>query len=122
MIFRLRNQGGLGLPNLWWYYKAAQLAQISTVYSKGPKPDWVSIERQAVPCHMIDYLNWSLPKLRSPILVPTLSHSLVLCDTLHKQATLVSNIRPLSHLIHNPGLSTRDEHSCLPMVAKQSII
>lgn len=28
-LFRLKNRGGLGLPNLWWYYMAAQLIQIS---------------------------------------------------------------------------------------------
>lgn len=36
VLFRPRMKGGLGLPNLWWYYQAAQLSQISTIYSRGP--------------------------------------------------------------------------------------
>lgn len=41
----LKSQGGLGLPDLWGYYQAAQLSQISAVFSKGPKPDRLSMER-----------------------------------------------------------------------------
>lgn len=51
VLLRIKSQGGVGLPNLWWYYQAVQLAQISTVYSRGPKPDWLSMERQAIPLH-----------------------------------------------------------------------
>lgn len=31
VLFCLKTQGGLGFPNLWWYYQLAQLAQISSV-------------------------------------------------------------------------------------------
>lgn len=97
----LKGQVGLGLPNLWWYYQEAQLAQISIMYSRVPKPAWVSMERQAVPSHKIDFLLWSPTKLTPPVLAPILSHSLALCDILHKHPSLVSNTRPLSHLFHN---------------------
>lgn len=40
-LFNLRSQVGLGLPNLLWYYQVAILAQLSTVYSRFKKPDWV---------------------------------------------------------------------------------
>lgn len=44
-LFLSRSQGGLGLPQLFWYYQAARLAQISVVYAKTEKPDWIQIER-----------------------------------------------------------------------------
>lgn len=102
ILFRLKSQGGLALPNIWWYYQAAQLAQVSIVYLKGSKPDWLLIERQAVPHHTIDYLLWSLPRLRPAILVPTLSHTLALWDRLQKHSALTSDFRPLAHLFRNP--------------------
>lgn len=101
-LFKPKRKGGLGLPNLWWYYQAAQLSQISAIYSRGPKPDWLGIERQAVPNFTIDYLIWLPPKSRPPILSPTLSHSLVLCDSLHKFITLTSRWQPLAHIFNNP--------------------
>lgn len=45
ILFHLKKQGGLGLPNLWLYYQAAQLAQFYIIYSKGQKPDWVFLEQ-----------------------------------------------------------------------------
>lgn len=102
VLFRLKTQGGLGLPNLWWYYQVAQLAQISSVYSKGPKPAWLSMERQAVLHHMIDYLLWCPCSQWPPIMAPMLLNTLALCDTLHKQKSLVFPLKPLAHIFHNP--------------------
>lgn len=39
ILLCLRTQGGLGLPDLWGYYQAAQLSQISMIFSRAPKPD-----------------------------------------------------------------------------------
>lgn len=50
----------------------------------------------------MDYLLWRPLKQWPSILATSLSHSLALCDKLHKQTTLISNMRPLSHLFHNP--------------------
>lgn len=66
-------------------------------YSKGPKPDWLLMERQATPNHTIDYLLWAAPRLRPAILASTLSHSMALWDRLQKSPALTSPIRPLSH-------------------------
>lgn len=95
-------KGGLGLLNLWWYYQAAQLSQFSIIYPKGPKPDWVNMEREAVPNYTLDFLLWNLPKRRPPILAPTLSHSMALCASLHKMRPLTSTWQPLAHIFHNP--------------------
>lgn len=112
ILFRPRSGGGLGLPNLLWYLQAAQLAQISTVYSRWEHPDWIHIERQAVPLHTLDFLLWSPKKLRPPILSPTLSHSFALWDRLKSNNRLTSPTTPLQHLFHNPdfppGLNISD--------------
>lgn len=105
LLFCLKTQGGLGLPKLWWYHQAAQLTQFSMVDSRGPKSDWISLETQAIPHHSIDFLLWRPPKQRPSILLPSLSHSLALCDTLHKHVLLTFSIKPLAHLFHNPQYS-----------------
>lgn len=99
VLFRSRKRGGLELSNLWWYYQTAQLCQFSVIYSKGLKPDWVDIERQATPNHTLDFLVWSPQKNRPPILSPTLSHSMTLCDSLHKRNSLTSAWHPFSHIV-----------------------
>lgn len=58
---------GLGLPNPIWYYQAPQLAQISVIYFCTAKPDWVPVERQAIPNYTLDYLLWCQPKRRSEV-------------------------------------------------------
>lgn len=97
-LYSLRNKGGLGLPNFFWYYQAARLAQLSIVYSKSARPDWVEMERQAVPSFTIDFLLWCSPQTRPPILSPSLSQSLRIWDTLRKSPSLVSQSKPLAHI------------------------
>lgn len=41
-------------------------------------------------------------KSRPPILSPTLSYSLALCDSLHKLNTITSKWQPLAHIFNNP--------------------
>lgn len=101
-LYNLRNKGRLGLPNFFWYYQAARLAQLSTVYSKSTRPDWVEMERQAVPSFTIDFLLWCPPQSRPPILSPSLSQSLRIWDTLRKDPSLVSQSKPLAHIFRNP--------------------
>lgn len=62
VLFRSKRQGGLALPNIWWYYHAAQLAQIAIAYSHGPRPDWLLMEKQATH-HTLDILLWSPPRI-----------------------------------------------------------
>lgn len=60
------------------------------------------MERQAIPLNTIDHLLWSDTKSRPAILSPTLSHLVALCNTLHKHHSLISPLRPLPHIFHNP--------------------
>lgn len=99
MLFRTRYRGRVGLSNFLWYDQVAQLCQISIIYSRAIKPDWVHIERQDVPQYTQTFLMWCPPKQRPTILAPTLSHSFSLWDG-HPE--LVLDIRPLAHMFRNP--------------------
>lgn len=103
-IFRAKNKDGLGVPILLWYYQAAQLTQLSTIYSCTAHPDWIYMERQTTPNHTHDYLMWCPVKAQPPMLAPTLSHSFTLWDSLRiwNHSQIVSPIRPPSHIFHNP--------------------
>lgn len=101
VLYRAYNRGGLGLPNLLWYYQAAQLAQISMIYTCVAKPDWVHMEGQAVPHFTLDYLMWCPPKARPPITAPKLSHSYFLWEGLKGHTELISQTRPLALLFHS---------------------
>lgn len=111
ILLRLKSQGGVGLPDLWAYYQAAQLAQLYMIFSQGSKPDWLAIERRAMPHHTLDYLLWCNPKIRPAIMSPTLSHSISLSTKLFRQNSLTSSMKPLAHIFHNsefpPGINIK---------------
>lgn len=89
-LFQPRTRGGLDLPCLLWYFQAARIAQLSTVYSKLEKPDWAQIERQAVPANTLDYLLWVPSGDRPQILPPILSQTLTLWDKMRSKTSLTS--------------------------------
>lgn len=103
-LYRHRRRGGVGLPNLLWYYQVVQLSQLSTIYSKSAHLDWINIERQAIPHCTLDFLLWCSPKSRPAIMVPTLSHSLVTWDS---QLTLNLQLAPTLTPFPQPPISTR---------------
>lgn len=90
VLFADKTAGGLGLPHLAQYYKAAQVAQLSTVYAYMEKPDWIAIERMAINCFPMDYIKWQSAKHRASILAPILSNSLAICDRVQTNHKLVS--------------------------------
>ena len=97
-LFNLPEQGGLGVPNLWWYYQAARLAQLSDVYIKKDRPEWVNIEEQASPAYSLESLLWCIPKRRPSILSPALSQALVLWDSLRNNPSIISKGQPLADI------------------------
>lgn len=102
ILYSPKTRGGLDMSDLYSYYQAARLAQLSMVYFRVEKPDWINIERQAVQTHTIDYLLWCSMKSRPSILSPALSHSFKLWDTMKHLPALTSIIHPLDHIFHNP--------------------
>lgn len=101
-LFKTRVQGGIGLPNLVWCHQAAQLSQLSVIYFKIAHPDWVHMERQAIPQYTLDFLLWCPSKARPAIMAPTLSNSLALWDSLKQNPLLISHWHLLSHIFRNP--------------------
>lgn len=83
-------------------YKAAQLMQLSTVYSHHERPDWVHLQQQAFLSYTTDHLLWCPFNDRPLIQSPTLSHSLVLWDRLKPNSRLITKYTPLAHIFHNP--------------------
>lgn len=75
--------------------------QISMVFSRGPKPDWLFMERKAIPHNTIDFLLWCDPKNRLAIMSPTLSHSIALCSKLYTRHSLTFTLKSLAHIFHN---------------------
>lgn len=80
------------------YYQATQVAQFSTVYSQGEKPEWLAMEQTAVNQLPLD---WQPGKSRPPILAPTLSHSIVIWDRVRSNTNLISSFHLLAHLFNN---------------------
>lgn len=60
------------------------------------------MEREAVPQFTLYILLWSHPSKLLAILAQTLSYSMRIWDKLKNYSELVSPIRPLAHLFHNP--------------------
>ena len=108
-LFNLPEQGGFGLPNLLWYYKAARLAQLSDVYVRGDRPDWVCLEEQATPSYTLEDLLWVTPKSRPPIMSPALSQAMVLWDSLKKDPSLITKGHPLANLFREPDFISKLE-------------
>ena len=104
-LFNLTTQGGLGLPNLLWYYQAARLAQLSDLYLKIEQPNWISIENQASPTFSLESLLWCPSKSRPSILCPTLSQSLAFWDSIRGLPSLISKLQPLANLFKDPIFS-----------------
>ena len=106
-LYNLSEQGGLGVPNLIWYYQSARLAQLSEIFLKNERPDWIDIEEQAIPNITIEDLMWSHTKKRPSILSPTLSQTLVLWDSLKNNPSLISKGRPLSNIFIDPFFTSK---------------
>lgn len=86
--------------------------QLSVVYSRQERSDWVTIERQAISFLSYWFLLWHLSKVRPPVMVSTLSHTFALWDWFPTNPALISAFSPLDHLFHNPafppGMEIRD--------------
>lgn len=109
VLFRLRGEGGLGLPNLLWYYQAAQLAHILIVYSRWEFPDWIHIERQVFPFTPWT-ISYDVKRNSDPQYFPNRSHTCFsLWDNLRHHSQLTSKLESLMHLFQNPVFPPRME-------------
>uniref|UniRef100_A0A8C5M4V5 Reverse transcriptase domain-containing protein n=1 Tax=Leptobrachium leishanense TaxID=445787 RepID=A0A8C5M4V5_9ANUR len=114
-LYRPKDAGGLGLPCLFSYYYAAQLAQIVAWHSPRGLHRWVDLERTLMhPDH--PHLWIWLPKPQRPLLrttCPAILNSIHLWDKLATKCDLTSLPSPLSPVLRNkdflPGYNARAE-------------
>lgn len=43
-MYTPKMKGGLGIPNLIWYYQATEITQLAYTNIKGSTPHWVDLE------------------------------------------------------------------------------
>ncbi|KAM9308203.1 uncharacterized protein PAF06_012368 [Gastrophryne carolinensis] len=102
IMYKAKANGGLGVPNLSRYYKAAQLAQILAYHEKSDPPCWVAIEAEQCFPQKVENLLWLVPKFRILNHNPIMTHSLQIWDDHKFSCGLASPHLPLLPLWDNP--------------------
>uniref|UniRef100_A0A8C5MBV1 Reverse transcriptase domain-containing protein n=1 Tax=Leptobrachium leishanense TaxID=445787 RepID=A0A8C5MBV1_9ANUR len=114
LLYRPKTRGGLGLPNLYVYYCAAQLAQVVAWHSSAATRRWVTLESAFMSPDRPDLYIW-LPKVSRPILrtmCPSVLTSLRIFELVRTKFALVGDSSPLTPFLRNrefpPGLNIAD--------------
>uniref|UniRef100_A0A8C5MEQ8 Reverse transcriptase domain-containing protein n=1 Tax=Leptobrachium leishanense TaxID=445787 RepID=A0A8C5MEQ8_9ANUR len=114
ILYRPKTRGGLGLPNLYLYYCAAQLTQVVAWHSSASTRRWVALENAFMFPDRPDLYIW-LPRASRPILrttCPSILTSLRLFDLARTKFELMGAPSPLTPLLRNrefpPGLRASD--------------
>uniref|UniRef100_A0A8C5QNH5 Reverse transcriptase domain-containing protein n=1 Tax=Leptobrachium leishanense TaxID=445787 RepID=A0A8C5QNH5_9ANUR len=103
-LYRPRELGGLGLPNIQCYFQAAQLSQVVTLHSPPNTHRWVDFESACMFPESPKYWMW-LPKNvrpKVPTLCPPLSHSIALWDSLASSKKLRQASSSMLPIWRNP--------------------
>uniref|UniRef100_A0A8C5MBU4 Reverse transcriptase n=1 Tax=Leptobrachium leishanense TaxID=445787 RepID=A0A8C5MBU4_9ANUR len=98
VLHRPRDRGGLGIPNLLYYYYAAQLTQFVMFHAPSGTHRWVDLESHLAAPDTPNLYFW-LPKAHRPILRSTCSatiNSLRIWDLLRIKHSLSSDESALS--------------------------
>lgn len=100
LLYLPYERGGLQLPNLKWYYMAAQLTSTSHYFCKNSPPAWVTIEQQSTPdLPIYSYLySANLKTLKKRTKNPFLRNNIIMWYTAHKlveNSTVFSQFTPL---------------------------
>uniref|UniRef100_A0A8C5LVA2 Reverse transcriptase domain-containing protein n=1 Tax=Leptobrachium leishanense TaxID=445787 RepID=A0A8C5LVA2_9ANUR len=102
-LYRPRTLGGLGLPSLFTYYYATQLAQIVAWHSEAGTRRWVDLENAFMMPHGLSRWMW-LPRVHRPqsrTLCPTIVNFLRLWDKLAGKCDLATLPSPLTPIFGN---------------------
>uniref|UniRef100_A0A803JA29 Reverse transcriptase domain-containing protein n=1 Tax=Xenopus tropicalis TaxID=8364 RepID=A0A803JA29_XENTR len=102
ILQRSKRDGGLGLPNLWKYYIAAQLTHIPFLHINNISPLWVYLENSMAAPYTAESLLWTQRKHRPIINSPTLRHTLVIWDTYAALYNLQSPHTPVLPIFKHP--------------------
>uniref|UniRef100_A0A8C5MEC2 Reverse transcriptase domain-containing protein n=1 Tax=Leptobrachium leishanense TaxID=445787 RepID=A0A8C5MEC2_9ANUR len=103
-LYRPRELGGLGLPNLQWYFQAAQLSQVVALHSPPNTHRWVDFESACMFPEEPRYWMWLPKRLRpkEPVPCPPLSHSMAIWDSLASSKKLRQVSSSMLPLWRNP--------------------
>lgn len=100
LLYTPKVRGGLGVPNIGHYYKAAQIAPIIQLQEGNLAPLWTLIDvldGDPIPLSSIPWISpMYRPKSLNVILAPTLS----VCDSIKYSALLISPHHPLLPLLN----------------------
>ena len=67
-LYRKTIDGGIGMPNLPYYYAAAQLSQLLKWGKVGSNSSWIEIEQQQVSPNVLEAILWQTKSQRNPLL------------------------------------------------------
>uniref|UniRef100_A0A8C5QIU9 Reverse transcriptase domain-containing protein n=1 Tax=Leptobrachium leishanense TaxID=445787 RepID=A0A8C5QIU9_9ANUR len=103
LMFQSRRQGGMGVPHLYTYYKAAQFAMLSMINLRSGAPLWTTLEQDMGGPQLLRTLQWA-PKATPRTLhnSPTLQHSLRLWNLYRDGDGLSPPGSGLQSLFYNP--------------------
>ncbi|CAH2305592.1 Hypothetical predicted protein [Pelobates cultripes] len=104
-----RAQGGMGLPDVKGYYRAAQIAPLIAASHRSTPMTWVELEKHRTEGISLPAVAWMPPKHRpkAPEMLPTTTLTLSVWDDYRKNKGNMSPISPatpiesIQHLIPN---------------------
>uniref|UniRef100_A0A8C5N3B2 Reverse transcriptase domain-containing protein n=1 Tax=Leptobrachium leishanense TaxID=445787 RepID=A0A8C5N3B2_9ANUR len=109
-LFRPRAAGGMGLPSLLSYYRAARLAQIVAWHSPMGARRWVDLESSMMSPDLPQFWLWTSPPYRPTLRTecPAIVAAVKLWDSVAVKCDLTSYPSPLTPILRNeefpPGL------------------
>uniref|UniRef100_A0A8C5MRY5 Reverse transcriptase domain-containing protein n=1 Tax=Leptobrachium leishanense TaxID=445787 RepID=A0A8C5MRY5_9ANUR len=105
ILYRPKTRGGLGLPNLYMYYCAAQLAQVVAWHAPAADRRWVTLETALTSPDRPHMALW-LPRPSRPLprtVCPAIANSLRIFDLACSKFSLATTPSPMTPLFRNPA-------------------
>uniref|UniRef100_A0A8C5Q8T9 Reverse transcriptase domain-containing protein n=1 Tax=Leptobrachium leishanense TaxID=445787 RepID=A0A8C5Q8T9_9ANUR len=103
LMFQSKRRGGMGVPHLYSYYKAAQFAMLSMINLRSGAPLWTNLEQDMGGPQPLRTLQWTQKATpRTLHNSPTLQHSLRLWNLCREGDGLSPPGSGLQPLFYNP--------------------
>lgn len=102
LLYSPKTSGGLGVPNLATYYKAAQIVTLTHLHATGILPVWALIDVMDTDPIPLSSIHWLPPAQRPKMLNPVLAYTLFIWDSIKYSANLISPHLPLLSWLNCP--------------------
>ena len=113
--FKSQPSGGLGLPNLWKYFLAARLSQITQWFSPNRNVPWISFESSSIYPLYLQGILWSKYVLYKDLIKRNIivAHAFKLWQNIQDIFSLASTISPFTSYLGDPRLplAYKNRHS-----------